>query len=267
MVFETGKYNDGTGKPLTQTHDETKVLTDFVNEMRNFVHKNNVVSFDKVNIESQFYQTGFPGKRTGGVGSAPSLIKKLAFAKNIEFLSQKVTIEKIDNYGNYSWEVLVSAEIDGEKYSNIDFNTYEVKQYFNAYQILGGFENKIIVDYKSDAKDINYYDREFKSNITLENLGFYWYAHQILDSFNKTNHNKLVLDYINKETISTIPQVKAIGVHQAERDGEDHFFKPASEVNSGHSPNDKILDEYFYVLITSDYSQGIYKLLVKNLTL
>ncbi|WP_425380614.1 hypothetical protein [Spiroplasma endosymbiont of Stenodema calcarata] len=242
----------------------------FIADLREFVKEKNISSFKVTEFSSKFDQLNFSGHNHMKFTRfywINDLMHDLAFGKNIENLKQTVEIRHV-GYGNYSWKINLSVEIDGRKYENVNLNTYETKQYFNNYQILGGFVNtvKIAYDAEPESKSIQDHDNQFESNITLKNLGFYWYVNQILDSFNKSDYNRLALDYINVRKGHNLDQIKATAVKRAERNSGG-YFKVASEINSGYNLNDKVVDEYFYVSLQSEYAEGIFEMLVKNVNL
>ncbi|WHQ36603.1 hypothetical protein [Spiroplasma sp. SV19] len=267
--IDSTKYGDETEQLYTSIWDETEALKQFVHKVQQFRIENNVKSIKLKEFKSKFYRTAFYGNNFA-IGQDKdtyiNLIEGFFFGKEIEILSQKVEIEKVDGYGNYSWAVTVSAIIDGTHYSNVSFDTYHSKQYFNAHQILGKFYNYIKVEYETHYNKIEGYDSEFNSNIFLKNLGFYWYPQQIVDSFNKWDYNKIALDYVNSVFKQDLPQIKAIGVTKAKTIIDKvTTFKPIMGPSGNYSDNTQIIDNFIYVRLESDSAEGTYYLLIHNI--
>ncbi len=245
------KHFDKDGKIKIGTQDYKEVLIKAIEDQRNFNRDHNVTNFSITGSTTRFPGTGFDGSKTVG-----SELAWVINAKEYEISNMDVTIDKLDNRGNYKYAIGFEAIADGDTVKG-NLYGYQTEQSLADFQIRPGYIVTLDTQY-TISESMDYTDNEFKSNISLPNLGIDYLAGQIVDMFNYSGNslNSEAIKYINTTLKLNIDDVKSLNVYKAiNKDGK---FEKGSVISN----NELVHDEYFYVSFESNDANGTFNMLV-----
>ncbi|WP_339031141.1 hypothetical protein [Spiroplasma endosymbiont of Cantharis nigra] len=251
LSVKNEKHFDKDGKIIVGTEDYKEVLIKAVEDQRNFNRDNNVTSFSITGSTTRFPGTGFDGSRPVGYE-----LERVINAKEYEILNMNVTVDKLDNWGNYKYAIAFEAIADGETV-NGNLYGYQVEQSLTDFQIKPGYNVTLDTQY-TISESMDYTDNEYKSNISLPNLGIDYLAGQIVNMFNYSGNslNSETIKYINTTLKLNIGDVKSLNVYKAIN--KNSKFEKGSVISNNELVNDK----YFYVSFESNDANGTFNMLV-----
>ncbi|WP_339034878.1 hypothetical protein [Spiroplasma endosymbiont of Cantharis rufa] len=245
------KHFDKDGKLLVGTQDYKEVLIEAIDEQRNFIKDNNITNYSITDS-----LTRFPGLATEGTIRVGLELQHLIRAKEYEVLSMNVNIEKADNNGNFRYAIDFEGLADGGLVTG-NLYGYQRTQGLADFQIKPGYLITLKTEY-TISESIEHTDNEYKSNISLPNLGIDYLAGQIVDMFNYSGNtlNNEAIKYINTTLKLNITDVKSLNVYNAIN--KNNKFEKGSIISS----NDLVKDDYFYVSFESNDANGTFNMLV-----
>ncbi|QHX36670.1 hypothetical protein [Spiroplasma sp. BIUS-1] len=253
ITVDNRKHFDSDGKIIPSTQDYKEVLIKAIDEQRAFNQQNNVTNFKITNSITRLPGISFDGSLQVG-----RQLSKLINAKEYEVLSMNVTVEKLDNRGNYTYAIGYEAIADGEMVKE-DLYGYQRLQSLADFQIKPGYNMTFDTEY-TISESIEHTDKQYNSNISLPKLGIDFLASQVIDMFNyqPNNLNQNAIDYINSTLNVKISNTSALNVYKAINNNGVY------EMGEIISNNEMVTEEYFYVSFNSTDASGVFNMLVKK---
>ncbi|AHI52843.1 hypothetical protein [Spiroplasma culicicola] len=251
IFIDNDKHFDSEGNLILGTQDYKEILIKEVERQRQFNQENGVTNF-----EIKESTTRFPGTQKDGEIQVGRNIARIVNAVEYEILNVNVNIEKLDNFGNFTYAIEYTAIADGEQYTE-NLYGYQPKQALTDFQIKPGYVIQFETEYEI-GNSIEYTDNNFESGIYLPDLGIDFLVWQVIDMFNysNSNFNSDAIDYINKTMNTKIESATSIEVYSAVKNNEG--YEKGSQIL-----NDEVVsDEYFYVSFTSSDATGTFNMLV-----
>ncbi|AUB31199.1 hypothetical protein [Spiroplasma floricola] len=248
------KHFDKDGKIIVGTYDYKEVLIKAIEEQRAFNKSNNVTNFV---IKNSIVR--LPGISFDGTIRVGRTLTEVINAKNYEILNMNVTVDKLDNWGNYTYAISYEAIADGKMIGE-NLYGYQRLQSLADFQIKPGY-NMIFETEYNISESIEHTDTLFNSNIYLPDLGINFLSEQIIDMFNseKNTLNDQAIKYINSTLKVKLNVVESLNVYKAVSNNNDSF-----SIGEAYSNQEYVKDQYFYVSFSSKDAIGTFNMLVSN---